>query len=57
MATRWERNKNTKNFLLEKLLKISEKYLGKEETEKIVKEATDEFVKEVLKAVNSEDEH
>ena len=29
-----------KDVLLEKLIKICEKYLGKEETEKIVKEAT-----------------
>ena len=46
-----------KDVLLEKLIKICEKYLGKEETEKIVKEATDEFVKDVLKVVNSEHEH
>lgn len=43
-----------KDFLLEKLLKISEKYLGKEETEKIVKEATDEFVKDVLKQIKGD---
>lgn len=37
-----------KDILLEKLIKICEKYLGKEEVEKIIKETTDEFVKEIL---------
>ncbi len=37
-----------KDILLEKLVKICEKYLGKEETEKIIKETTDEFLKKFL---------
>ena len=37
-----------KDILLEKLIKICEKHLGKEETEKIIKETTDEVVKEIL---------
>lgn len=37
-----------KDILLEKLIKICEKYLGKEETEKIIKETTDEFLKEIF---------
>ena len=36
------------NKLLEKLVKICEKYLGKEETEKIIKETTNEFIKDFL---------
>ena len=37
-----------KDILLEKLIKICEKYLGKEETENIIKEKTDEFVNDIL---------
>lgn len=37
-----------KDILLEKLIKICEKYLGKEETEKIIKETTDELLKEIF---------
>lgn len=36
------------NILLKKLIKICEKYLGKDETEKLIKETTDEFIKEIL---------
>ena len=37
-----------KDLLLEKLIKLCEKHIGKEETEKIIKETTDEFIKEIL---------
>lgn len=35
-----------KEKLLKKLIKISEKYLGKEETDKIIEETLKEFIKE-----------
>lgn len=37
-----------KDLLLEKLIKLCEKYIGKEETEKIINETIDEFLKEIL---------
>lgn len=36
-----------KEKLLKKLIKISEKYLGKEETDKIIEETLKEFIKEI----------
>ena len=36
-----------KEKLLTKLIKISEKYLGKEETDKIIEETLKEFIKEI----------
>ena len=36
-----------KEKLLKKLIKISKKYLGKEETDKIIEETLKEFIKEI----------
>lgn len=36
-----------KEKLLKKLVEISEKYLGKEETDKIIEETLKEFIKEI----------
>ena len=36
-----------KEKLLKKLIKISEKYLGNEETDKIIEETLKEFIKEI----------
>ena len=36
-----------KEKLLKKLIKISEKYLGKEETDKIIEETLKKFIKEI----------
>lgn len=36
-----------KDKLLKKLIEISEKYLGKEETDKIIEETLKEFIKEI----------
>ena len=36
-----------KEKLLKKLIKIREKYLGKEETDKIIEETLKEFIKEI----------
>ena len=36
-----------KDRLLKKLIEISEKYLGKEETDKIIEETLKEFIKEI----------
>lgn len=36
-----------KEKLLKKLIEISEKYLGKEETDKIIEETLKKFIKEI----------